>query len=121
MTNRTWLSSLVLAVVIVASMALGGLLAVNVGGDDDADAVATASPAPDGGSTTLPAVASSTPEGTATERDAINAAIADLPGLVDQASPSVVQTVPPGVSGTQSTPSTKLRLKRVERSNNCSG
>jgi putative serine protease PepD len=101
MTHRTWLSSIVLAVVIVASMVVGGVLAVNIADDDnDGGAAVATSPSPVAAdSTTRPTVASDTPAAATSEAAGINAALADLPGLVEQVSPSVVQIRARGQNG----------------------
>ena len=90
MTQRAWLSGIVLAVVIASSMALGAVLAVNIGddGDDRGDAVAQPTQSADAAATTLPAVAT---EDDAENGGAPSSAIEDLPSLVEEVSPSVVQ------------------------------
>ncbi|MDA1062410.1 MAG: trypsin-like peptidase domain-containing protein, partial [Chloroflexi bacterium] len=105
MTQRTWLSSMVLAVVIVVSMVVGGVLAVNVTDDGDAGGNADSTVslpigAVDDG-TTIPAVVSDTADaasGGSAARPA-SLALTDLPGLVDEVSPSVVQIRARGQNG----------------------
>ena len=104
MPRTTWLSSIVLAVVIVASMIVGGVLAVSVtdDGDDAASGVvvattATASPA--AAATTLPTVATPNAAEEATGAQLAVAGLENLPDLVAQVSPSVVQIRASGPSG----------------------
>ena len=98
--QRTGLSSIVLAVVIVVSMVVGCVLAVNVTGNGDSGGAAVVVPTPSASAagTTLPAVASDTQDarpGVA----ASSAALADLPALFEEVSPSVVQIRARGQNG----------------------
>ena len=109
MPRTTWLSSIVLAAVIVVSMVVGGVLAVSItddgdDGDDGDDAASgdvvatTATASPAAAATTLPTVATLN----ATEEAAAEQAVAgleNLPDLVEQVSPSVVQIRASGPSG----------------------
>jgi putative serine protease PepD len=83
-TPRRWLRASLLVAAIVAALALGGLVATVAGSDDaPVPVAATTNEAPRG----LP-VANA--PGSAGTTAAPAAAIADLPGLVDRARPSVV-------------------------------
>ncbi len=109
MRQSTWINAIAMGIVIVASMTLGGLLAVNIGGDGD-DAAPRAAVA-----TAQPATATSTPTPTPTTAAAATAAAAtqaaataegpttptpilepadalpDLPDLVERVMPSIVR------------------------------
>ena len=100
MTQRTWLSSIVLAVVVVVSMVVGGVLAVNITGDGDGNGATVLAPTPpsSSGATTLPAVARDAPDATP-EVAAATTALADLPALVEEVAPSVVQIRARGQNG----------------------
>ncbi len=116
MRRSNWINAIAMGVLIVASMTLGGVLAVNVGGDsEDAApraAVATATaprptaaaapsstPAPTATATaattepTATAQAAATVEAAATSEPATEqtAALPDLPDLVERVMPSIVQ------------------------------
>ena len=103
MPQRTWLSSIVLAVVVVVSMVIGGVLAVSVsddGGGSGNGAGDVAAPPPPASATTLPAAVVTARDSDAAEAaPALIAAIDDLPGLVEQVTPSVVQIRASGPSG----------------------
>ena len=126
MRRSTWINAIGTAVIIIASMTLGGLLAVNVAGDpQDAApptsvAVATATPTAPPAPTVSPAAtstATATPAATptATAQPSVTseaaatpapagqptAALPDLPDLVQQVMPSIVQ-IRVGRSGTGS-------------------
>ncbi len=130
MRRSTWINAIGMSIVIVASMTLGGLLAVNVTGDrgDAAPptsvAVATAAPTPAATAPPAPtpspaatptpaATPIATPTATAqpseTREAAVTsasggepaAALPDLPDLVEQVMPSIVQ-IRVGSSGTGS-------------------
>ena len=105
MRLKTWLGVFALAAVIVASMAIGGLLATSFGGggnegDPGVTAAIPAAPAP--ATTTAPTqppvVLQATPEATG-ERVPIAVAIADLPDLIERVAPSVVQIRARGETG----------------------
>ena len=100
MTQRTWLSSIVLAVVVVVSMVVGGVLAVNITGDGDGNGATVLAPTPpsSSGATTLPAVARDAPDATP-EVAAATTALADLPALVEEVAPAVVQIRARGQNG----------------------
>ena len=100
MTQRTWLSSIVLAVVVVVSMVVGGVLAVNITDDGDGDGATVLAPTPasSGSATTLPTVASDAPDAPP-EVAASTTTLADLPALVEEVAPSVVQIRALGQNG----------------------
>ena len=103
MTQRTWLSSILLAVVIVVSMVVGGVLAVNVTDDGDSGdgggvAVVASTPTASAPETTIPAVARETTDATP-EAAPSSAALADLPALFEEVAPSVVQIRARGQGG----------------------
>ena len=95
MPQRTWLSSIVLAAVVVVSMVVGGVLAVSVTDDGDGSGngdLAAATPAPPVSATTLPtSVVTTRDSDTGEAAPTLIAAIDDLPGLVERVAPSVVQ------------------------------
>ncbi len=94
MRPGTWINAIAMGVIIVASMTLGGLLAVSIGGtSDDAApraAVATATAAATATPTGQPAA---TAEGPTTPTSILEhaAALPDLPDLVERVMPSIVQ------------------------------
>ena len=101
--SRTWQQSAVLAVVIVVSMVLGGILAVTVtddGDDSGAPFVGASATAETPPSTSSPQPASDTGAPSSGSTDELSA-IEDLPRLVRDVSPSVVliRTSGAGVSG----------------------
>ena len=102
MRPGTWINAIAMGIVIVASMTLGGLLAVNIGSDgDDAApraAVATAQPAtatstPTLTPTTAAAETAAAAEGPTTPTSILEqaASLPDLPDLVERVMPSIVQ------------------------------
>ena len=102
MRPGTWINAIAMGIVIVASMTLGGLLAVNIGGDgDDAApraAVATAQPAsatstPTPTPATAAAETAAAAEGPTTPTSILEqaATLPDLPDLVERVMPSIVQ------------------------------
>ena len=102
MRPGTWINAIAMGIVIVASMTLGGLLAVNIGGDgDDAApraAVATAQPAsatstPTPTPVTAAAETAAAAEGPTTPTPILEqaATLPDLPDLVERVMPSIVQ------------------------------
>ena len=118
MRRNTWINAIAMGIVIVASMTLGGLLAVNIGGtSDDAapraavvtataaataaqpTAAATAVPTPTPTAATATATATPTGQPTATVEAAATRqpatepadALPDLPDLVERVMPSIVQ------------------------------
>ena len=118
MRRNTWINAIAMGIVIVASMTLGGLLAVNIGGtSDDAapraavvtatatataaqpTAAATAAPTPSATAATATATATPTGQPTATVEAAATRqpasepadALPDLPDLVERVMPSIVQ------------------------------
>ena len=120
MRRSNWINAIAMGVLIVASMTLGGVLAVNVGGDsEDAapraalatataprpTAAATPSSTPAPTATATATVATTEPTATATAQPAATveaaatsepateqtAALPDLPDLVERVMPSIVQ------------------------------
>ncbi len=104
MRPGTWINAIAMGIVIVASMTLGGLLAVNIGGDgDDAapraavataqPATATSTPTPTPATAAAAAETAAAAEGPTTPTSILEqaASLPDLPDLVERLMPSIVR------------------------------